>query len=193
MFKRIVSIVMALLVILGTAGYGGSAFAEEAQEQADSGSVTLSNDYIYLDPTGMKSEGADWTTNSDNKVYIRFTDAPGGAPVKGDYDKGIWKFQVSNFGNSRFYFTYIGAVNDEWGQINGNDYYRTDESTLTVDDAKGSVVVQNGTINMESRAYTIAVKKSYADNTLSFVDMTGTLKDVKVQFSVDGTYNEGTF
>ena len=29
MFKRIVSIVMALLVILGTAVYGGSVFAEE--------------------------------------------------------------------------------------------------------------------------------------------------------------------
>ena len=37
MFKRIVSIVMALLVILGTAVYGGSVFAEE---QADSGTTS---------------------------------------------------------------------------------------------------------------------------------------------------------
>lgn len=194
MFKRIVSIVMALLVILGTAGYGGSVFAEGAQEQADSASVTFSDDYIYLDPTGMKSEGADWTTNSDTKVYIRFTDAQGGDPKKGTYDNGIWKFPVSNFpnyGNSRFYFTYIGGTNDDWGQINGHDYYRTAESTLTVDQAKGSVVVQNGTTTMDGRnVYTIAVKKSYAGNTLSFVDMTGTLTGIQAQFSLDGNYDD---
>ena len=185
---------MALLVILGTAGYGGSVFAEGAQEQADSASVTLSDDYIYLDPTGMKSEGADWTTNSDTKVYIRFTDAQGGDPKKGTYDNGIWKFPVSNFpnyGNSRFYFTYIGGTNDDWGQINGHDYYRTAESTLTVDQAKGSVVVQNGTTTMDGRnVYTIAVKKSYAGNTLSFVDMTGTLTGIQAQFSLDGNYDD---
>lgn len=163
MFKRIVSIVMALIVILGTAVYGGSVFAEEApQEQADSASVTFSNDYIYLDPTGMKSEGADWTTNSNTGVCIRFKNADGGDPKIGTYDNGIWKFPVSNlsYGSSKFYFTYISGTNDDWYQIKNNDYYRTCESTLTVDEARGSVVVQNGTTTMDGKnVYTIAVKK----------------------------------
>lgn len=193
MFKRIVSIVMALLVILGTTVYGGSAFAEEAQGQADSASVTFSNDYIYLDPTGMKSEGADWTTNSNTGVCIRFKNADGGDPKIGTYDNGIWKFPVSNlsYGSSKFYFTYISGTNDDWYQIKNNDYYRTCESTLTVDEARGSVVVQNGTTTMDGKkVYTIAVKKTYAGNTLSFVDMTGTLTDIQAQFSLDGNYDD---
>lgn len=193
--KRKVCIVMALLVILGIAVYGGSAFAEEAQEQADSASVKLSKEYIYLDPTGMISNSnVDWNSGSAN-VCIRFTNANGGDPKTGKYENGIWKFQVSNFssyGSSKFYFTYInGATTNDWSQINNNDYYRTGESTLTVDEAKGSVVVQNGTTIMGKNVYTIAVKQSYADSKLSFVDMTGTLTGVNVQFSVDGTYSDG--
>lgn len=198
MFKRIVSIVMALLVILGTAGYGGSAFAEEApQDQADSASVTFSEKYIYLDPTGMDlNKSADWK-NENAKVCIRFTDTAGGDAKSGKYENGIWRFLVSDFsshGNSKFYFTINGPGDDVWGQINNKDnpYYRTGESTITVNQAKGSVVVKNGTTTMNDlKVYTIAVKKTYAGNTLSFVDMTGTLTSIKVQFSVDGTYNEG--
>ena len=188
---------MALLVILGTAVYGGSVSAEETQEQADSASVTLSNDYIYLDPTGMDmNQNADWNNDKAN-VCIRFTNASGGDPKGGKYENGIWKFKVpdfSSYGSSRFYFTYIYGTNDDWGQINDkkNPYYRTGESTLTVDAARGSVVVQNGTTIMnDNYVYTIAVKKSYADNTLSFVDMTGTLTGIQAQFSVDGTYSDG--
>lgn len=198
MFKRIVSIVMALLVILGTAVYGGSASAEGAQEQADSASVTFSNDYIYLDPTGMNlNQNADW--NNDNAdVCIRFTKAPGGAPKKGELKNGIWEFQVSDlgYGDSNFYFTYIGGTENDnwgWGDINntGNPYYRTGESTITVNKAKGSVVVQNGTTKMGGLdVYTIAVKKSYAGNTLSFVDMTDTLTGIRAQFSLDGNYDD---
>ena len=192
--KRKVSIVMAVLVILGIAVYGVSAFAEEAQEQADSASVTLSKEYIYLDPSGMNlNKSADWNNNAN--VCIRFTGADGGDPKRGTYENGVWKFQVSNFssyGSSKFYFTYVdGTDKNAWGQINGNDYYRTGESAVTVDEAKGSVVVQNGTSTMEKPVYTIAVKKSYADNTLSFVDMTATLSGIKAQFSVDGTYSDG--
>ncbi len=192
--KRKVSIVMAVLVILGIAVYGVSAFAEEAQEQADSASVTLSKEYIYLDTTGMNlNQYADW--NSSSAIFIRFTNANGGEPKKGTYENGIWKFQVSDFssyGSSKFYFTYVdGTDKNAWSQINGNDYYRTGESTLTVDEAKGSVVVQNGTSRIDNPVYTIAVKQSYADNTLSFVDMTGTLTGVKAQFSVDGEYSDG--
>lgn len=193
MFKRIVSIVMALLVILGTAVYGGSVFAEEAQGQADGASVTFSNDYIYLDPTGMNLGGVDWTTNSNTGVCIRFKNADGGDPKIGTYDNGIWKFPVSNlnYGSSKFYFTYISGTNDDWYQIKNNDYYRTGESTLTVDEARGSVVVQNGTTTMDGKnVYTIAVKKTYAGNTLSFVDMTGTLTDIQAQFSLDGNYDD---
>lgn len=185
---------MAVLVILGIAVYGVSAFAEEAQEQADSASVTLSKEYIYLDPSGMNlNKSADWNNNAN--VCIRFTGADGGDPKRGTYENGVWKFQVSNFssyGSSKFYFTYVdGTDKNAWGQINGNDYYRTGESAVTVDEAKGSVVVQNGTSTMEKPVYTIAVKKSYADNTLSFVDMTATLSGIKAQFSVDGTYSDG--
>lgn len=193
MFKRIVSIVMALLVILGTAGYGGSAFAEETQEQADSASATFSNEYIYLDSSGMTLGNVDWT-NSNAKVCIRFTDAAGGDPKTGDCKNGIWKFQVSNLnhGNSKFYFTYINGTGDkDWNQIKGNNYYRTAESTLTVDKARGSVVVQNGTTTMDNHnVYTIAVKQSYADSKLSFVDMTGKLTGVKAQFSYDENFSK---
>ena len=44
MFKRIVSIVMALLVILGTAVYGGSVSAEE---QTATTTFTINQNYIY--------------------------------------------------------------------------------------------------------------------------------------------------
>ena len=47
MFKRIVSIVMALLVILGTAVYGGSVSAEE---QTATTTFTINQNYIYLNP-----------------------------------------------------------------------------------------------------------------------------------------------
>lgn len=199
MFKRIVSIVMALLVILGTAGYGGSVSAEEAQGQADSASVTFNNDYIYLDPTGMDmNQNADWNNNKAN-VCIRFTKADGGDPKGGTYENGFWKFKVSDFstyGSSTFYFTYIDGTSNNlgWDEINKKDnpYYRTGESTITVNQAKGSVVVKNGTTKMGGLdVYTIAVKKSYAGNTLSFVDMTGTLTGIQAQFSVDGTYSDG--
>ena len=74
MFKKIVSIVMALIVILGTAGYGGSAFAEEAQEQ--SGTTSLDSGYIYLNPEGMNlntnSHWCNWTEGQD-KVYWNST------------------------------------------------------------------------------------------------------------------------
>ena len=190
---------MALLIILGTAVYGGSAFAEETQEQADSASVTFSDDYIYLDPTGMDmNQNADWNDDKAN-VCIRFTNASGGDPKGGKYENGIWKFKVSDFStycSSTFYFTYIDGTSNNlgWDEINKKDnpYYRTGESTITVNQAKGSVVVKNGTTKMGGLdVYTIAVKKSYAGNTLSFVDMTDTLKGIKVQFSVDGTYSDG--
>lgn len=74
MFKRIVSIVMALLVILGTAVYGGSVFAE-AQSQATA-PIKMENNCIYLNPEGMGTEnnqGPAWTAkNSDIKIYIGF-------------------------------------------------------------------------------------------------------------------------
>lgn len=204
MFKRIVSIVMALLVILGTAVYGGSAFAEEAQEQADSASVTFNNDYIYLDPTGMNlNQNADWNNGKAN-VCIRFTKASGGDPKGGEYDNdnGIWKFKVSDFlnsyGDSSFYFTYVDGTNNNggWDLINNKDnpYYRTGESTLTVNGARGSIFVQNGTTTMgDLNVYTIAVKQSYADSKLSFVDMTSKLTGVKAQFSYNENFsnNEG--
>lgn len=60
--KRKVCIVMALLVILGIAVYGVSAFAEE--QTATTTPFTINKDYIYLNPTGMKLSDADWTNKN---------------------------------------------------------------------------------------------------------------------------------
>lgn len=109
MFKRIVSIVMALLVILGTAVYGGNVFAEEAQEQADSASVTLSNNYIYLDPTGMVDsgqDGADWNKSDplNNKIaYMGIVGKDKLIPAdNGNNFNVCWKWKVKDIIDAGF-------------------------------------------------------------------------------------------
>lgn len=97
MFKRIVSIVMALLVILGTAVYGGSVFAEE---QADSGTTSLDSGYIYLNPEGMdlnsESHWCNWTEGQD-KVYFGIVQS-NYAVREGDYDSTakLWRWKIEN-------------------------------------------------------------------------------------------------
>ena len=115
MFKRIVSIVMALLVILGTAVYGGSVFAEE---QADSASVTFSEKYIYLDPTGMNlNPNADWTKPSSdpNKPNVYLGYIPSGQNTTtfsgGKYNDTLqcwqWELSTLNIANeTNIFFTY---------------------------------------------------------------------------------------
>lgn len=210
MFKRIVSIVMALLVILGTAVYGGNVFAEEAQEQADSASVTLSNNYIYLDPTGMVDsgqDGADWNKSDplNNKIaYMGIVGKDKLIPAdNGNNFNVCWKWKVKDIIDAGFtkgnkiYFTYTNNWGSE-GQnannsatINGHNYYRTEEYSVYGDIA-GTVFAKNGTATNKINnqlVYPLKQLTSYAGKTISFVDMTGTQSVVKVQFSTDGKYD----
>lgn len=140
---------MALLVILGTAVYGGNVFAEEAQEQADSASVTLSNNYIYLDPTGMVDsgqDGADWNKSDplNNKIaYMGIVGKDKLIPAdNGNNFNVCWKWKVKDIIDAGFtkgnkiYFTYTNNWGSE-GQnannsatINGHNYYRTEEYSV---------------------------------------------------------------
>lgn len=199
--KRKVSIVMAVLVILGIAVYGVSAFAEEADSSA---SVELSNEYIYLDPTGMidlDSNGADWTPEG-SAIYMGIVEKAG-TLRQAEYFKGCWRWKVSDINSAGFtkgnkiYFTYT----NNWGSenqstnasatINGHNYYRTEEYKVDGDIA-GTVFAQNGAalnpINNQT-VYALKQLTSYAGKTISFVDMTGTQSVVKVQFSTDGKYD----
>lgn len=185
MFKRIVSIVMALLVILGTAVYGGSVFAEE-QSQATA-PIKMENNCIYLNPEGMKTENnqdPDWTAkpakDSDIKIYIGFVGIDGGGFIRAEkYDDDIscWKFDLSNASdiqkNACFYFTYT----DNWNDIDGKNYYRTAQSEIAAKDAFKSMIFKSGTFqkNGEYHDKTVySIKNTYKGQLLSFVDMTGT-------------------
>ena len=204
MFKRIVSIVMALLVILGTAVYGGSVFAEGAQEQADSASVTFSNDYIYLDPTGMNlNQNADWTKPSSdpNKPNVYLGYIPSGQNTTtfsgGKYNDTLqcwqWELSTLNIANgTKIFFTYT----TNWGDIDSKDYYRTEEFTLTGEKSTigGNIYSQKGDSNNSygghgAKAYALKTLKSNAGSKLTFVDMTGTMSGVKAQFSYDERFS----
>lgn len=200
MFKRIVSIVMALLVILGTAVYGGSVSADEANSSAN---VELSDKYIYLDPTGMvdledQKNGADWT-NSDSHIYMGIVEKPGKLiPADtGDGFNGCWRWKVEDIIDAGFtkgnkiYFTYTNNWNDEskGPTIDGHNYYRTEEYKVYGDIA-GTVFAQNGaatnTIHNQI-VYALKQLTSYAGKTLSVVDMTGSGIGIKALFSTDGS------
>lgn len=202
MFKRIVSIVMALIVILGTAGYGGSAFAEGApQEQADSASETFSEYYIYLDPTGM-NKTADWTKpEQDPTVYLGYI--PSGQDTttfsEGTYNHNLqcweWKLSDLNITNgTKIFFTYTTDWN---GYIDKYAYYRTEDFTLTGDKSTigGNIYSQNGdsTKSYKAKAYALKTLQSNAGSKLTFVDMTGDMSGVKAQFSYikEFSNNEG--
>lgn len=196
MFKRIVSIVMALLVIFGTAVYGGSAFAEEAQGQADSGTTLLDSGYIYLNPEGMnlnsESHWCNWTEGQD-KVYFGIVQSYY-AVREGEYDPTtkLWKWKIENLnlpssGTVNLFFTYS---NDWKGKIQQNDYYRTAEYTMEVSSIGGKVFVQNGKSDpkIDGRdVYALKELPSYAGKTLSVVDMTGSGIGIKALFSTDGS------
>lgn len=200
MFKRIVSIVMALLVILGTAGYGGSVFAEEApQEQADSASVTFSENYIYLDPTGMTKNGADWTKSGNEPEKVNLGYIPSGDKtttfVTGYYNGNLqcWEWKLSDLKNiangTKIFFTYT----TNWNDIDNNPYYRTEDFTLTGDKSTigGNIYSQNGDSNKsyKAKAYALKTLQSNAGSKLTFVDMTGTMSGVKAQFSYDESFS----
>lgn len=104
---------MALLVILGIAVYGVSAFAEE--QTATTTPFTINKDYIYLNPTGMKLSDADWT-NKNAEIWLNVTKWD--EKHKGTYDSnsGYWYWDATNWeikdGNT-YFFTY----GTDWGVI----------------------------------------------------------------------------
>lgn len=194
MFKRIVSIVMALLVILGTAVYGGSVFAEE---QADSGTTSLDSGYIYLNPEGMdlnsESHWCNWTEGQD-KVYFGIVQS-NYAVREGDYDSTakLWRWKIENLnlpssGTVNLFFTYS---NDWEGKIKQKPYYRTAEYTMEVSSIGGKVFVQKNVTSSDvidkQPVYALKELSSYAGKTLSVVDMTGSGIGIKALFSTDGS------
>lgn len=194
MFKRIVSIVMALLVILGTAVYGGSVSAEE---QADSGTTSLDSGYIYLNPEGMdlnsESHWCNWTEGQD-KVYFGIVQS-NYAVREGDYDSTakLWRWKIENLnlpssGTVNLFFTYS---NDWEGKIKQKPYYRTAEYTMEVSSIGGKVFVQKNVTSSDvidkQPVYALKELSSYAGKTLSVVDMTGSGIGIKALFSTDGS------
>lgn len=196
MFKRIVSIVMALLVILGTAVYGGSVFAEE---QTATTTFTINQNYIYLNPAGMNLGEVDWTrSNADIELNVN-----GWADVhKGEYDpnSGYWYWNASSWDiktDNKFFFTYTKYSdygNDNDNPIKKKPYYRTEMSADVL--KKGKVYAQNGTATGPIDGQAVYALKEYTSNagqSLSFVDMTAREQSgVQAQFSLDGKYDDST-
>lgn len=190
---------MALLVILGTAVYGGSVFAEE---QADSASVTFSEKYIYLDPTGMNSNpNADWTKPSSdpNKPNVYLGYIPSGQNTTtfsgGKYNDTLqcWQWELSTLNitsGTKIFFTYTTDWN---GYIDKYDYYRTEDFTLTGDKSTigGNIYSQNGdsSKSYKAKAYALKTLQSNAGSKLTFVDMTGDMSGVKAQFSYSESFS----
>lgn len=196
MFKRIVSIVMALLVILGTAVYGGSVSAEE---QTATTTFTINQNYIYLNPAGMNLGEVDWT-KADADIELNVN---GWADVhKGEYDpnSGYWYWNASSWNikpDNKFFFTYTKYSdygNDNDNPIKKKPYYRTEMSADVL--KKGKVYAQNGTATGPIDGQAVYALKEYTSNagqSLSFVDMTASeLSGVQAQFSLDGKYDDST-
>lgn len=196
MFKRIVSIVMALLVILGTAVYGGSVSAEE---QTATTTFTINQNYIYLNPAGMNLGEVDWT-KADADIELNVN---GWADVhKGEYNpnSGYWYWNASSWNikpDNKFFFTYTKYSdygNDNDNPIKKKPYYRTEMSADVL--KKGKVYAQNGTATGPIDGQAVYALKEYTSNagqSLSFVDMTASeLSGVQAQFSLDGKYDDST-
>lgn len=196
MFKRIVSIVMALLVILGTAVYGGSVSAEE---QTATTTFTINQNYIYLNPAGMNLGEVDWT-KADADIELNVN---GWADVhKGEYDpnSGYWYWNASSWNikpDNKFFFTYTKYSdygNDNDNPIKKKPYYRTEMSADVL--KKGKVYAQNGTATGPIDGQAVYALKEYTSNagqSLSFVYMTASeLSGVQAQFSLDGKYDDST-
>ena len=188
--KRKVSIVMAVLVILGIAVYGVSAFAEEQTATAET--FTVNPNYIYLNPAGMNLDSVDWT-NSSADIRLNVT---GWKDInQGKYDKnsGYWYWDATDWeikdGNT-YFFTY----GTDWGVINSKPYYRTEVSSDIL--AKGKVYAQNGPASTKIEDQDVYALKEYTSNagqSLTFVDMTASnLSGVQAQFSLDGNYDAST-
>ena len=186
--KRKVGIVMAVLVILGIAVYGVSAFAEEQTTTTET--FTINPNYIYLNPAGMNLGDVNWTdSNADIRLNVTGWDAKN----QGKYDQksGYWYWDASqwqiNAGNT-YFFTY----GTDWSVINSKPYYRTEVSSDIL--TKGKVYAQNGTASTKIENQDVYALKEYTSNagqSLSFVNMTASeLSGVQAQFSLDGNYDD---
>lgn len=181
---------MAVLVILGIAVYGVSAFAEE--QTATTETFTVNPNYIYLNPAGMNLGSVDWT-NSSADIRLNVT---GWKDInQGKYDKnsGYWYWDATDWkikdGNT-YFFTY----GTDWSVIKSKSYYRTEVSSDIL--AKGKVYAQNGTASQQIDSQNVYALKEYTSNagqSLAFVDMTASeLSGVQAQFSLDGNYDDST-
>ena len=184
---------MALLVILGIAVYWVSAFAQ----QAYCTTVTLDNDYVYLNPAEMTQNSTNWGSPANNgKIYLGYI--PSGAkdtiwvePEEKD-NTGCWKWKIDSLTNvskgTELFFTYA----TDWTTINKMPYYRTEGYVVaeSKDELKGLVFEQNGTSKKitDATAYALKLLTSNAGSTLTFVDMTGEKKGIQAQFSYNNDY-----
>ena len=193
---------MALLVILGIAVYGVSAFADGESTST----VTLDKGYIYLNPTNMKASDTyksspdwtdHWTDQNTTKIYIGFTGVSGGGFVPGtwDSDTNCWKFKVSEDmkkNNNYIYFTYTTDWNNN---INPKPFYRTENSSVTVDKAVGHIFYANGIseTKTDNSCDMYAIDMSFQGETISFIDMAGTCKNsispITAEFGTDENYS----
>lgn len=179
---------MAVLVILGIAVYGVSAFAEE--QTATTEAFTINSNYIYLNPAGMNLGDVDW---NDSNADIRLNVTGWVDKNQGTYDpkSGYWYWDATNWeikeGNT-YFFTY----GNDWSVIKNKPYYRTEVSSDIL--TKGKVYAQNDTAADKIDGQDVYALKEYTSNagqSLSFVNMTASeLSGVQAQFSLDGNYDD---
>lgn len=182
---------MAVLVILGIAVYGVSAFAEEQTTTTET--FTINSNYIYLNPAGMNLGNVDWT-NSNAKIWLNVTDWA--VDQLGQYDQksGYWYWDATQWeikAENTFFFTYGNESGNDWSVINSKPYYRTEVSSGIL--KRGKVYTQNGTADKINGQDVYALKEyiSNAGQSLSFVNMTASeLSGVQAQFSLDGNYED---
>lgn len=186
--KRKVSIVMAVLVILGIAVYGVSAFAEEQTTTTET--FTINPNYIYLNPAGMNLGDVNWTdSNADIRLNVTGWDDKN----QGTYDRksGYWYWDATQW-NIKEGNTYFFTYGTDWSVINSKPYYRTEVSSDIL--TKGKVYAQNGTASTKIENQDVYALKEYTSNagqSLSFVNMTASeLSGVQAQFSLDGNYDD---
>lgn len=156
--KRKVSIVMAVLVILGIAVYGVSAFAEEQTATAET--FTVNPNYIYLNPAGMNLGSVDWTSSSAD---IRLNVTGWKDIHQGTYDpkSGYWYWDATNW-EIKDVNTYFFTYGTDWSVIKSKSYYRTEVSSDIL--ATGKVYAQNGTASQQIDSQNVYALKEYTSN-----------------------------
>lgn len=181
---------MAVLVILGIAVYGVSAFAEEQTATAET--FTVNPNYIYLNPAGMNLGSVDWTSSSAD---IRLNVTGWKDIHQGTYDpkSGYWYWDATNW-EIKDVNTYFFTYGTDWSVIKSKSYYRTEVSSDIL--ATGKVYAQNGTASQQIDSQNVYALKEYTSNagrSLAFVNMTaGELSGVQAQFSLDSNYDDFT-